>query len=132
MYFTGGIRFENTSKSELNAVYGDGSVHSTLNDLFKWDQALYTEKLVGTPTLNRAWTEGKTNDGKGTGYGYGFEVGKFMKTREVSHNGSWLDFQTEILRLPDKKLTVIMLSNFSKFDSDGIAHKIAALYVRDE
>jgi CubicO group peptidase (beta-lactamase class C family) len=131
-YAREGGGFKNTSRDELGAVYGDGSVHSSIDDLFKWDQALYTEKLVSAAALKRAWTEGKTSDGKGTGYGYGWDLGRFMRTREISHGGLWLDFGTEILRLPDKQLSVIVLSNLSKFDSDTIAHKIAALYLKDE
>lgn len=127
-----GNTFKNTSRSELNVVYGDGSIHSSVEDLFKWDQALYTEKLVSAATLKRALTEGKLNNGEGTGYGYGWGVGEFHKTQQVEHSGEWLDYNTEVLRLPEKHLSVIVLSNLGKFNADSIAHKIAAIYLRAE
>lgn len=124
--------FKNTAHDDLNNVYGDGSVRSTIEDLYKWDQALYTEKLVSAATLKRAWTEGKTNSGEGIGYGYGWEVGTFRKVQQVCHSGLWLDFNNEVVRIPEKQLTVIVLSNLGKFDADGVAHKIAGMYLRDE
>lgn len=131
-YARKGGEWSDTSQNELNAVYGDGSVRSSIEDLFKWDQALYTEKLVKATTLDKAFTAGKLKDGSATGYGFGWGVGKFHGTREVSHSGSWLDFNTSILRLPERKLAVIVLSNHSKFNADAIAHKIAALVLKAE
>ena len=38
-------------QSLTSAVLGDGGIYSSIDDLFKWDQALYTDKLVSFATL---------------------------------------------------------------------------------
>jgi CubicO group peptidase (beta-lactamase class C family) len=57
-------RWEDITYSPENYEYGDGGVESTGKDLFKWDQALYTGKLVRRATLDLAFTPGRTSDGK--------------------------------------------------------------------
>jgi CubicO group peptidase (beta-lactamase class C family) len=121
--------FKDTSEDELNNVYGDGSVRSSTGDLFLWDQALYAERLVSAVTLEKAFTSGKTNDGRETGYGFGWVIRKFNGAKCVSHHGLWLDFNTEVLRIPEKRFTVIVLSNLAKYPWDTVAEKIASIYL---
>ena len=40
-------------------ITGSGGMYSTLDDLLKWDQALYTERLVRQATLAEAFTPGR-------------------------------------------------------------------------
>ena len=45
------------------AIPGDGGIYSTVDDLFEWDQALYTERLVHQPALAEAFSPGKVEQG---------------------------------------------------------------------
>ena len=128
-YQKSGGSYEDTSNDDLSCIYGDGSVRSTLEDLYLWDQALYTDKLVSAATLERAFTSGTTNDGEETGYGYGVEVGKLRGAKMLSHSGLWLDFNTESIRIPERHLTVIVLSNRHNFDAEALAMKVANIYL---
>lgn len=56
---------------------GDGGLFSTLDDLFLWDQALNTERLVPKAALEQAFTSGTTNDGMPVGYGFGWITNVF-------------------------------------------------------
>jgi CubicO group peptidase (beta-lactamase class C family) len=56
---------------------GDGGLFSTLDDLFLWDQALNTERLVSKATLELAFTSGITNDRTPVGYGFGWYTNVF-------------------------------------------------------
>ncbi|HZQ47860.1 MAG TPA: serine hydrolase domain-containing protein, partial [Verrucomicrobiae bacterium] len=49
-----------TDQSVTSSVLGDGGIYSSINDLYKWDQALYTTKLVSKKTLAAAFTPGKS------------------------------------------------------------------------
>jgi CubicO group peptidase (beta-lactamase class C family) len=63
---------------------GDGGLFSTLNDLFLWDQALNTERLVPKAALEQAFTSGTTNDGTPIDYGFGWytNVSSFLSAAE--------------------------------------------------
>ena len=47
----------------LDGLQGDGSISSTVEDLFRWDRCLYTNKLVSQQTLQEAFIPGKLNNG---------------------------------------------------------------------
>jgi N-acyl-D-amino-acid deacylase len=70
-------------------------------DLYLWDQALYTEKLVKKATFAEAINAGKLNNGKNTEYGFGWFIREPRKI--VAHTGGWVGFGTEITRYLDKK-----------------------------
>jgi N-acyl-D-amino-acid deacylase len=56
----------------LDGVSGDGNVYSSVEDLLKWEQTLYTEKLVSAITLKEAFTPVKLKDGIISWYGFGW------------------------------------------------------------
>ena len=92
--------FRMTDQSLTSAVLGDGGIYSSTADLFKWDQALYTEKLVSRVMLQKALTvESKTSDFAGSGYGYWLvEVGSQKGVPCVWHYGNGCGFSTHIER----------------------------------
>jgi CubicO group peptidase (beta-lactamase class C family) len=90
------------------AIPGDGGIYSTVDDLFKWDQALYTYRLVSQPTLAEAFTPGKVEEGTST-YGFGWNVGEDGKY--LWHTGSHAGFRAFLGRRLTDRITVIMLTN---------------------
>lgn len=126
-------RWEDVTYSPENYEYGDGGVESTGNDLFKWDQALYTEKLVRRATLDLAFTPGRTNDGKliathffayPSSYGFGWFIGLENGATILEHGGVWSGYRTHIIRVPSRQLTAIVLANSSNDDVARIAHQM--------
>ncbi len=92
---------------------GDGGIYSTVDDLFKWDQALYTEKLVRQSTLAEAFTPGKVKEGVST-YGFGWNISRqyfLFGDKYVWHTGNTGGFRAFIGRRLGEKTTVIMLTN---------------------
>ncbi len=92
------------------AIPGDGGVYSTVDDLFKWDQALYSERLVRTSTLAQAFTPGKVQQGIST-YGFGWNIGEEGGGKYLWHTGSNAGFRAFISRRLADGVTVIMLTN---------------------
>jgi CubicO group peptidase (beta-lactamase class C family) len=117
-------------------VYGEDGIHGTIDDLYKWDQALYTEKLVHRATLAMAFSPGHTNDGKNTdtymtgilkrptSYGFGWFITPENGTLEVEHGGFWSGYRSYILRIPPRRLTAIVLMNSADDQVGLIAHQI--------
>ena len=122
-----GLRFEG-GKPVLNdlvrfdGIVGDGNVYSTVEDLYKWDQALYTEKLVKKSTFAEAITPGKLNNGEATKYGFGWGIIEPGKT--VAHTGGWVGFGTIIIRYIDKNQSIILLDNSSNFHAHALVRNI--------
>ncbi len=91
---------------------GDGGAYSTVGDLLKWDQALYSGKLVSEATLKEAFTPNKLNNGKSTEYGYGFSITARGKNKIVGHLGGFGGFRTCFARdLRYKRLAIILTNN---------------------
>jgi N-acyl-D-amino-acid deacylase len=92
-------------------AYGDGGIYSNLIDLFKWNEALYTEKLVKQETLKEAYEPYVLNNGFVGDYGFGWNVHEIDSNKIVAHSGSWVGFRTQIFRDITNKHCVIILTN---------------------
>ena len=91
---------------------GPGRISSTAVDLLKWDQALYTEKLIKQSTLQEAFTPMKLNDGSLSNYGFGWALRTdSILGKIVSHSGDNPGYKSQIIRYIDKKKTLILLNN---------------------
>ncbi len=93
----------------IRNVFGSGNICSTVEDLYLWDRALYTEKLVSKKTMDTIFTKHSfviDND-----YGYGWDVidGEYGKV--VAHGGDFMGYTTNIKRYLDKDTVIITLTN---------------------
>ncbi|MEO6313329.1 MAG: serine hydrolase [Chitinophagaceae bacterium] len=93
----------------IDGIVGDGNIYASAEDLYTWDQALYTEKLVKRATFEEAITPGKLNDGSSIAYGFGWFIAK--PGEEVDHTGGWVAFGTYIDRFIATNQTYILLDN---------------------
>jgi CubicO group peptidase (beta-lactamase class C family) len=91
-------------------IPGDGGIYSTVDDLLKWDRALYVQKLVRQSTLAEAVTPGKVQEGR-SAYGFGWNVAEDDSGKYVWHTGSHAGFRAFIERRLGPKITVILLTN---------------------
>jgi CubicO group peptidase (beta-lactamase class C family) len=96
----------------LDGIVGDGMVNSTTGDLLRWDQALYTDRLVDSADKVQILQASSTTDGKKNIYGFGWNV-SHNKTygRIASHSGGWAGYITYIERQLEHNKTIIMLQN---------------------
>ena len=94
----------------LDGVVGDKGIYSTAEDVFKWDQALYTDKLLKQATLQEAFKPHSrwVNEHN---YGYGWRLCIFDGDTLVYHDGWWHGFNAAFMRDVKGKNTIIVLSN---------------------
>lgn len=85
-----------------------GGLLSTVGDLTKWETAVAAGKYLKPETWKIAWTPFAFPDGKVSAYGMGWSVENSKHGRRIWHTGHTGTF---LMRLPDKKLTIIVLSN---------------------
>lgn len=109
----------------------DGSLYFSIDDLAKWDAALYTEKLLKRSSLEQMWTVAKLNNGQPNSGDYGF--GWFIENKKghhvVEHEGAWQGFETVISRYVDDKLTIVVLTNLEQAEPTLIADHVAEIYL---
>ena len=91
----------------------DGTLYFNVLDLAKWDEALYTTRLLKQSSLERMWTVYPLNDGKPNpaGYGFAWEIGLQNGHKLIEHGGAWQGFTCNISRYPDDSLSVVVLTN---------------------
>lgn len=122
--------FTRTDQSLTSSVLGDGGIYSSVSDLFKWDQALYGTKLVSAKWLKLAFTPGSlATDFPNSHYGFGWYIGSYRGFKEIWHYGQTRGFTTRIARFPEKKFTVVILTNRNEAKVSEFPHKIADLYL---
>jgi CubicO group peptidase (beta-lactamase class C family) len=119
--------FDRTDQSSTSATLGDGGIYSSVEDLFKWDQALYTDKLLRPETLNEVFTPNVLPDGKNTGYGFGWYIDQYRGLRRIRHGGTTMGFRTEILRFPEQRFSVIILASRGEANPEALALRIACI-----
>jgi CubicO group peptidase (beta-lactamase class C family) len=123
-YTQRGNSFERTDQSLTSSVLGDGGIYSSVEDLFKWDRALYTTRLVSHETLAEIFTPRVSTDEPDTGYGYGWFISQRAGWKTVWHYGETIGFSTAIERIPDQRLTVIILVNRNEANPTQLARRI--------
>ena len=114
-----------TDQSVTSATLGDGGIYTNVDDLVHWDQALYGDRLVDAATLRLATTPPALPGGAATQYGFGWFVDTYRNERRWRHTGETSGFRNAIQRFPDRRFTVIVLTNRNAGEPAAIAERIA-------
>ena len=117
-------RWIRTDQSPTSAVLGDGGVYSSIDDLAKWDAALYDDRLLSAGSRRMAFTPHVATDDPGVRYGYGWRITGVSRW----HSGESIGFRNVIVRWPSRRLTVAVLTNRDAPEPYGLALEIAALF----
>ncbi len=120
-------------KEIRDGVLGDKGVFSTVDDMFLWDQALYTEQLVKQSTLAEAFQQGSTANDQKFNYGYGWRLtNDHDGSRIIYHKGYWQGATPMLIRYVDKQRTVISLHHANRFDSWFLANSVSHILNQSE
>ena len=130
-------KFTNAPNWELSWFLGSGDLYSTVEDLCRWNEGVFANKVLGAASLKAAWTPAKTKenhgDGCDTGYGYGWAITQFRGSSEISHAGGVPGFSSFLLRLPRENFTVVVLANSMPgspaADPGFLAHLVVEVYL---
>lgn len=110
---------------DLSISCGAGALYSTVEDLYLWDRALYTEQLLPQDLITLMFTphaSGRMGD-----YGYGWLIEFNYGQMVVLHPGALNGFKTVIERYLDQEAVFIVLSNRETTDVRGITDVIAEM-----
>jgi CubicO group peptidase (beta-lactamase class C family) len=124
-----GGRFQKIG-DDLTAL-GSSSLYTTIEDLAKWVLNFDTQRVGGPNVIARMHQRGVLNSGTPSAYAYGLVHGSYRGSKTVSHSGGWAGFRTVVLRFPQQRFGVIVLSNLARFNPTRMARRVADIYLGD-
>lgn len=106
-----GDDFSNALFLSMTQPHAAGSLLSNVDDLAKWDQALFSGQVISDASFRKMTTAGVLNNGQRHSYGYGLFIGEFNETPMIYHSGGIHGFATYASHVVDENLYVVSLSN---------------------
>ena len=124
-----GTDYFNTQYIDMSVPYSAGSICSTIEDLYLWDQALYTSKLLSKKYMDKIFTPySKPPFADGYGYGWGLSKKYFDGLKDtlniVAHGGTINGFNSIILRITNDRDLIVLLNNTGVTNLNEISNKI--------
>jgi len=116
-----------TDQSVTSATRGDGRIYASIDDLAKWDAALYDDRLLNAESRKLAMSAAVKSDDPKVDYGYGWRI-----TGETQwHSGESIGFRNVIVRYPKQRLTVVLLTNRNDPEPEAMARWIAERFLAE-
>lgn len=116
-----------TDQSQTSAVLGDGGIYSSIDDMAKWDAALYDERLLRAESRKLAFTPATPTDDPTVEYGMGWRI----TGETLWHSGETMGFRNVIVRYPQRHLTIVVLTNRNDPEPYKTALAIAQLFLQN-
>jgi CubicO group peptidase (beta-lactamase class C family) len=121
-----GAGLVNAAALDMQQPYAAGGLYSTVEDLLKWDQALYGTTLLPEAAKAIMWTPFLSN------YAYGWMIAEPSPAtfghRRIAHAGGINGFSSVIIRVPDANVTAIVLSNHDTVNASAVGSDLLAIY----
>lgn len=129
--YHGFLESEPETNFDIKFDFGAGELYSTTGDLYKWDRALYTDKLLKKENMKKMFT-GYVNLGGVAYYGYGFEVGKTPYGNLTQHTGATASFTSIMSRYVDKDTVIIALVNNADYNVTSLQNVLSNIVFGSE
>jgi CubicO group peptidase (beta-lactamase class C family) len=110
---------------------GEGGLISTVEDLLIWSRHLDQPILHPVDLPQRLAAPIPLTGGAANNYLRGVERGTLRGLETISHGGLWPGYRTEFLRIPEARLTVIVMANLGSIDPHRLARTAAVEALRD-
>jgi len=108
-------------------LIGSGGLYTTVEDLYKWDQNLYTSEIGTVDFLPMMMSTGKLNDGTDTKYSFAIRHDMLAGKKVIGHSGALGGYRAQFMQFPDQETSIIILGNFANFKPGESAHQIAKI-----
>lgn len=108
---------------DMGFPFAAGALYSTVEDLYRWNQALLAGRLISADAHTRMTTITPLL----STYGYGLSMGREHNRRTVEHAGGINGFRANFVRFPDESACVIVLSNSQDSDFVGVTKVLGAI-----
>ncbi len=124
----GAGKYRRTYVAPSTEDFGFGGIYTTVEDMYRWDQNFYKNKVGGANFNTLLQTRGTLNNGETLDYAFGLRIGDHGGLRTVSHQGGSPGYNAFIMRFPERKFSVICLANHA-LNTTRLSYEIADLYL---
>lgn len=125
---TGGFRY-----SPLNyANVGATSLFTTVEDLARWVKNFEDGAVGGMEVIRQMHERGILTKGDTIDYAFGLSHGTYKGLKTIAHSGADAGYRSVIVRFPQQRFAVIILSNLGSFNPMGMAQKVADIYLAQQ
>jgi hypothetical protein len=104
---------------------GAGGVNTTARDLFRWEEAFYTNRIGGADFWPTMHTRGVLTNGDTIPYAFGLTHGTYRGAKVVEHGGSSMGFRAQLTRFPDLHTAIITLCNLGNAHPGELSERVA-------
>lgn len=125
-YTIGTDDIENAALIDFDMGFSAGALYSTVEDLYLWDRALYSQKLVHKPWLDSLFKNHKNN------FGYGWIIDDWFGKKCIHHSGGVNGFSTHIARMVNDDICLITLMNYDFGAAARINKTLAAILLGEK
>ena len=112
-------------------VVGATSLHTTVEDMARWDRNFYTAEVGGTEVLEGMHQRGILSSGDTIGYALGLSHGRYRGLPTVGHGGADAGYRSDFLRFPEQEVSVAVLCNFPSSGPGGLGRQVADIVLED-
>ena len=125
-YSPKGVREYQHSVLSYSTV-GATSLFTTVEDEAKWVMNYEHGKVGGKELIEKMYSTGILNSGKKLTYAFAIGIDDYKGWKRIGHGGSDAGYRTYACRFPEQQLGIIVFSNFSNGNPNGMAMQIADL-----
>jgi len=121
--------FVNAEYLSLTQPYAAGSIMSTVNDLFIWNRAIRSNKLIKKESIELAFTNYELNNGEKINYGYGWFINEINGSPTIEHGGGIFGYITNSIYIPNEDVFIAVFSNCDCNGPGQISTEMAAIAI---
>lgn len=110
----------------ISQTHASGALNSNLEDLQKWNQAIFENNFVSDEFLELAHQQFSLSDNSISPYGFGWFINHLDNYKIIRHGGEVNGFESEILYIPSKKLSIAILTNSNALSTNSLLKKLTA------
>jgi hypothetical protein len=106
---------------DMTTPFAAGALYSTVQDLLRWERALFGNKLLSAASIAKLTTEGQGH------YGLGVSLVEESGRPIIEHGGAIPGFNAKLAYYPTSHVVVVALSNLAGPGAVSIAQKLGSL-----
>jgi len=132
------VGYEKVAKNEYHRFprvqqsHGAGSLWSSVSDLVKWTNLFAEAKGKYRGLVDFLITKDMLTTGEISSYSRGIMVDDYKGYETIHHSGFTSGYQSQVIIVPELKISVIILTNLESINPSPISYKILDLFLKDE